>query len=273
MARFLQHKGFTVLLYGFDESPDSASITMENDIDAAVSDADAVILPLPVSRDGETLNVIFEDKKTYLSDIVKTAKKGITYYAGMPDEEFKKALEAKGAVCRDYYALEEVNLKNALLSAEGIAGILIDRLPVTVSGLKVGITGYGRVGRMTARLLRNMGADVTVFARRADARALAETDFVHAKSFSYLESLASDFDVIINTVPTLVIDKITISKTKPTCILIETASPPYGIDFKAASYAQRELIKAFSLPGKTAPESAGKILGEAVFRMLTEESV
>ena len=56
-------------------------------------------------------------------------------------------------------------------------------------------------------------------------------------------------------------------------VLIETASAPYGIDFAACQHHNRELIKAFSQPGKTAPKTAGILIAETVFGMIKEANL
>ena len=55
-----------------------------------------------------------------------------------------------------------------------------------------------------------------------------------------------------------------IKNSKEDALFIESASAPYGIDFEACAKYNRNLVKAFSLPGKTSPKSAGLIIAKTV---------
>ena len=54
----------------------------------------------------------------------------------------------------------------------------------------------------------------------------------------------------------------------PDCLLIEIASAPFGIDFQCAKEKAFNVIKAGSLPGKVAPESAGEIIGRSILPII-----
>lgn len=71
-------------------------------------------------------------------------------------------------------------------------------------GHKVGIVGLGGLGHMGVKFAVAMGAEVTVFstspAKEGDARNLGAHHFVVTKEAGALESLASQFDFILDTV-------------------------------------------------------------------------
>ena len=55
-----------------------------------------------------------------------------------------------------------------------------------------------------------------------------------------------------------------IRNLKKECLIIEIASAPFGVDFDSAKSYGINIIKAGSLPGRTAPETAGKIICETI---------
>ncbi|MDR0315110.1 MAG: dipicolinic acid synthetase subunit A, partial [Oscillospiraceae bacterium] len=140
-------------------------------------------------------------------------------------------------------------------------------------GSKIAVTGFGRTGRVLTAMLQGLGAYVTVVTREGGERAFAEIEGCRAVSFTDLIKDAYDIDVIINTVPALVIDEQILSGLKSDCLIIEIASAPFGIDFKKAETLGLNVIIAGSLPGKAAPKTAGEIVADAILNIIKEELI
>ena len=73
----------------------------------------------------------------------------------------------------------------------------------------------------------------------------------------------SKYRVIFNTIPAPVLSQRDLESTRPDCLLLELASAPGGIE----AGGSRSLIQAPGLPGKTAPETAGRLIGETILRL------
>ena len=112
------------------------------------------------------------------------------------------------------------------------------------------------------------GADVTVFARKQRDFADAFTKSITPKDFKELSTDYQYFDALINTVPRRVLGEKELDNINPDCVLIEIASAPFGIDFQSAKEKAFNVIKAGSLPGKVAPESAGEIIGRSILPII-----
>lgn len=271
LAAYLKQKGYRVQMSAFSQAtlPDNIR---NYDIDDLLPENKNIILPLPVTRDEYTLNAVFSEKKLYLQDILRKITPDTTIFCGMPPKRFENALQVNGCKVIDYFKDENLTLRNALLTAEGIIGILTDQLPITVSGMHCAVVGYGRVANCTAAALKSMGASVTVFARRSTALTQALINGINSLHINELIHTVGQFDCVINTVPELIIDSAILEMSQQSCVFIEVASKPFGIDFKAADELGRRVIKAASLPGKTAPKTAGEIIGQSIHRYLTEGS-
>lgn len=268
-AFYLSRHGFDVSLFGFELSTKANSVKAVRSLEEAMKN-DIIILPLPITKNKKTLNASFCEKEIYLEDIIKLTDENKHIFLGMATPQFLRELQGKGSVCEDYFIREDFTLKNALLTSEGIISIILDKIPSTVFGMKIALTGYGRIAQYTADKLKLLGADVSIFARNSVQLAKAETRGLNAYKLCELEKRAAVFDCIVNTVPSIVLDENIIKNTNENVLLIETASAPYGIDFAAAEKYGRNLCKAFSLPGKTAPKTAGIIIGETVEKILKE---
>ena len=118
---------------------------------------DAVLLPMPVTS---------EDKKIPLALLADAVKAGGMILGGRISETAKMQLVRNNATIADYAAREEFAIRNAIPTAEAAVQIALTELPVTLHGCRCLILGAGRVGRALQIVLRGMGADVTVSARR-----------------------------------------------------------------------------------------------------------
>ena len=100
-----------------------------------------------------------------------------------------------------------------------------------LSGSKALIMGYGRIGRILAHKLRGLHSDIYISARKYE-------DFAWINAFGYkgigydeLDKVISEFDVVFNTVPVLLLDKNRLQKLKQNVVIIDLASNPGGVGF------------------------------------------
>lgn len=262
LGEYLEKQGLRVCYYAFNQTDCFSSLT------DAIAEASCIILPLPLTRDRATLNAPLYDGSVLLSEICALASPDKAFFGGQLPVSFCEEIKERGSFYCDYFLLEELAIYNAVPTAEGVIKVLIESLPITIHGMKCGITGYGKVGKVLALTLHNLGADVTVFARKPSDMADAYAKNLHHKSYKELATEYSDFDALINTVPARVIGADELSNLNPECIIIETASSPFGIDFQTAKEKALEVIKASSLPGKVAPKTAGEIIGRSILPII-----
>lgn len=143
--------------------------------------------------------------------------------------------------------------ENASITAYCAVKYALERLNCVLKGCPILILGWGRIGKCLADLLRRVGADVTVFARKEQDRAI-----LSALGYSTLSRLTalSQYRVVYNTVPTLLLGKGQLSSNQ---IKIDLASNP-GIEGD-------DVIHARGLPSKDAPESSGELIARTVDRI------
>lgn len=225
------------------------------------------ILPVPVSRDNININTPLAGENFYFGDFIRLLPENCIVAGGMWREEWIEKLEERNIKVFDYYKQDELAVKNAVPTAEGVIGILINSLPVTIDGLKCAVTGYGRCAKELSRKLKCLGADVTVAARSDKNLDEAKKDGMNICRLSSLHDNCNDLKAVINTVPARIIDEKIISNLNSDCLIIEIASAPFGTDFDCASRYGITVIKAGSLPGRTAPETAGRIICNTILRL------
>ena len=157
----------------------------------------------------------------------------------------------------DFLQDEHYLCENAYITAECALDVAMPYLPRTIRGCPILIIGWGRIGKCLGRLLKVMGADVTIAARNPDHRALIHALGYHAEEIANLDT--SHYRLLFNTVPSPVLNREQIRACKDTCIKIELASKD-GMDGE-------DIITARGLPGIHMPESSGELIAETFLRL------
>ncbi len=229
----------------------------------ALKNADAVILPLPCSKGGR-LYAPMSDLCISIDDVFASGGEKTLFLGGnMP---FSDKTHIDYAVC------EELLLKNAYLTAEAAVNLAAAETKSALLGLSVTVLGYGRIGKFLAKLLLGIGCKITVAARRRESR--AEAEIAGCRSVGFDDRTAfSEADIIFNTVPFEVLGEKELSFVKQNALIIDLASGSGGINACSAQKSGTRVIRALGLPGKYAPESAGRIIFETAVSLLAERGV
>ena len=150
--------------------------------------------------------------------------------------------------------------ENAHLTADCAIRVAAGKLPVCFRGCPILVIGWGRIGKCLAAMLKQLGADVTVSARKAEDLALLSALGYGTENTATLGPGLLRYRVIFNTVPAEVISPVQAGHCEKDCLLIDLAS--------SQGICCPEAIWARGLPGKMVPESSGKLIGRTVIRQL-----
>ena len=215
-----------------------------------VARADVILLPLPL-----------DESRTPLAQLLRAAKPGAFALGGRLSAQAVEIARQAGVELADYFARPELAVYNAIPTAEGCIGILLQQRTRTLWGAEVLVLGFGPVGQALAVRLSALGAGVTVCARRPEQRALAESLGLRAAPLTALAGLAPAFDTVVNTIPAPVLGDGVLARLRSGSLIVDLASKPGGTDFA---------IHALSLPAACAPETAGEAVARTVQTMLQE---
>lgn len=271
LANMLAGDGITVYCAGFEQSPHLLTGTASTDPLTAVLMADTVILPMPPTRDGKTLNTPLSTYRIELDEEFCTALRGKVVFVGIAGKLREISPSYAKLNIFDYYANESFLVRNAQATAEGALAEIITNYPQTVCGSSILITGCGRITRFLAPMLRNLGGKVAVAARKSKDWAWIQAQGMDSFSFNKAMRRAKDFDIIINTVPAPIINEKFVDGVSDNAVLIDLASLPGGIDFEACERRGIKAWRALGLPGKYSPTTAAEIIKETVMLILEEE--
>lgn len=268
LAKSIYDSGYTVMLGGFDRLKSTGALVL-GDIKSAAAKSDVIILPVPSVRTDGSINTPFSESVTVLDDELIEIMLKKPVFVAMKDRFLKAYPQFENAELYDYAAKEEFAILNALPTAEGALEVAMKQFEGTVAGSRCLITGYGRIGKVLAEMLKNHKADVTVSARKSSDMAFAQA-FGYKKLNTNKLSCIRNFDLVFNTVPGLIFDRELLENTDKNTIIIDLASLPGGVDFEAAQKLGIDAVRALALPGKCAPKTAGEIIRTTVFNIIEE---
>jgi dipicolinate synthase subunit A len=267
-AKELERQGFDVTMYGFFDSY-IKDFKISNDIEADIANSDYILLPLPLTIDNENINTPLWEKKLSLAYIYKNITDKTIIFGGIIKQDFLQNTNISKVF--DYTKNDEFLIKNAKLTVEGAFNIIFQETLFSVYESNILVIGYGRIGKILASTSQVLGAKVSVSARKIEDLAWISVNGFEPVRYSNLKKKLSKFNIVINTVPSLILDKDLIYHLNKDCLLLDLASKPGGIDIEVAKKAGIKTIWALSLPGKTAPLSSGKIISDTILNLIQKD--
>ena len=262
---------FDVRLWGFDKYECDCNVNRCDDLCEAVCGSMCVILPLPLSNDQRSLNCPLSSVQVSLKEVLSAVKNCPAVCAGRVDSNILIEAELMGIPLYDYFEREELQVLNAIPTAEGAIQIAMEETPITLHGSRILILGFGRISKVLSMDLKALGSDVHVAARKYSDLAWIHTYGYKPVHFTSLKDNLGKFDVIFNTVPHKVLDADMLSRIDDTCLIIDLASKPGGVDFDAAKNMGKKVVWSLSLPGKVAPITSGEIIKSTILNILKEQ--
>ena len=120
VARLLRAEGYHVFLYGFDKDDSiSDDIDTETDLDYILG-ADIIVLPVPVTFDGVTVNSPYSDNPLCLEELLDNVNPSAVIFGGQIRPALEAELNERGIAYRDYLNREELAIRNAVPTALAI---------------------------------------------------------------------------------------------------------------------------------------------------------
>lgn len=255
-----------VYTYGIDDFS-GKTIRVDNMLEMSER---ADILVLPMMKNSAVEVDCGNKGMVNCSLFVPCLKKNAIVTGGRLSTQQIEFFSALGFDVTDYFKREELIIRNCIPTAEGALQLAMQELATTIYGNRVLIIGYGRVGKACARLFDAVGAETVCTARKLSALAEAENVGIQAFHIDEIYGHIDSFDLIINTVPAMVLNGGILKAVAKKALIIDLASVPGGVDFDEAARLNKRVIHALSLPGKVAPVTSGEIIAKTVRNIIIE---
>lgn len=270
LIHLLLDKGHRVNILGFDNFSDCRA-NLYTEIHPELFNCHILFLPIPYKdRDGN-INMKKSDIKVNLINIGENIDKYRPFFVlGKADNDFIDLALKKNLDYIDITKEETFAILNAIPTAEGAIKKAMEMTDITIHGSRVLVLGYGRIGKTLSRMLKGIGAEVTVEARNGkDLAWIMENGYepVHIKD---LEQVLSYQDIVFNTIPYLILDKDKLQRMNKNAVIIDVSSYPGGLDFHAAKEMGIKTSLDLGLPGVVAPKTAAEIIYKVTMDSLSE---
>ena len=209
--------------------------------------------------------IVFSPAKKFCDREADMFPSGIKIVAGNIEERLWEKLKQKQISHLNLLENEKFAIKNANLTAEGVLAIIIEKSRKSMFESRYMIFGGGRIAKALAILFSklNLRFSIVTFNPKKYPDYFLYTDEVYFQN-EFVEHL-SEYDILINTIPTKFINNGILSKIEKGTLMIETAS----VDcLDREMVGNFEFIPAPALPKRYSPESAGKVVFETIMEGL-----
>lgn len=259
--------GAVVECYGFDV-PEAVgfagNIILNDKLGNSMKNSDVIVLPIPSFNADGGINMKLSRHSLSMKDFFNTISSGTMVVAAKVNTDFKISADKMEIKWVDLLDSENFSILNAVPTAEAVIKIAIERSGKTLQDSNVMVLGYGRVGKTCARLFKTLSKSVWVAARKQrDLGWIVQRGFEPIE-FGDINKELGHMDIIINTVPAMVLYKNRLKLLNKDCVVIDVASFPGGVDFHAAEEMRIDTGLYLSLPGKYSPDTAGRIVYKVV---------
>lgn len=266
----LATKGVNIFLDGYDQLSFSHS-NIRNGVPGKddLSKMNAILLPLNGTDTEGGVEAVYSDRSVGLTyELLQQTPAHCTVFTGVANEYLDRVTKKANKKLTRLTARDDVAILNSIPTAEATLNLAIQKTDYTIHGANILVLGFGRVGITVSRLFAAVGAHVSVAARKdADFARITEMG-MQPVAIDRLADYMDGMDICINTIPHPVLDEAILSKADTSIIVIDIASKPGGTDFKFAHEKGMKAIHALGLPGKTAPKTAGRIIGDVLYGLL-----
>lgn len=216
---------------------------------------DLLVLPYPATRDGKC--VALTDLS--FADLPLPQKTAI--FGGQLPAAWRN-----GRVSGDAEEDEEYLLGNAYLTAAAGVGTALRAGERAFFRLRAAVIGYGRIGRETAKMLRALGAEVTVYVRREAARREAEGDGFRAHLLDASPHISAE--LLFGTVPAPAENLCSLTVLEDALIYDLGGGLP--TEMKTLSGHAIRTLPLRGAPGVFAPLAAGELYAGAILRFIAQ---
>ena len=263
-----QRKIFT---YGLEENKElldnlNNNIIICKDIEESCSNVDIIISSIPFSRDGETTYCEFSKNRIKIIDFFEKIKGKTLIVGSIKNNVINEALKRNIKII-DVMKNEELAILNTIATAEGTIQTMISNTKNIIHESNILILGFGRVAKTLAKKLQGLVRNVDCASNNKEELAWIEAFGYNVINLKNLVENISKYDIIINTIPAIILNYENMKYIKKDTLLIDLASNPGGIDKNEAKDKGLKLIHALGLPGKIAPVSSAKFIKKIIYEI------
>ena len=262
LAQILKEYGFSVLTYGV-----SGNTYQTGSLRELMKNSTILAAPVPFTRNGKTISSLSEKADLDISSFLFFLRSDHIVCGGNLPDFVKNHCKSENILFFDLLKNDRISCLNAIATAEGAIMEACRLSPMNFHKNHSVVLGYGKCGSVIADRLKGMHSIVTICARKEATRMEAEVLGFHTTDFEHLDQVLDKAYFIFNTVPAPVLPEELLKLLPPQAVIIDIASAPGGVDYKAAGALGITSSLFLSIPGKTAPYASAQILAKELIKL------
>ena len=267
-AEYLHSCGWDVTCFHTPDFPYHSGITVENGLRQALAQANTMLLPTPLTKDGVHLfQADGQAPPCRLEEIWESVTPKQAVAAHSLAKEQAALLERKGCRVFQFGQMPVFARENASLTAEGLLSELIRYTPFSLSSARALLLGYGCCGSAIGTLLHPICRSIYVLEQDLEKQSLAEKKGICPIQKEDFSTVLPHCSLVINTIPAAVLEQEWIQELPGSCHIFDIASSPYGFPEHLTEDFLLPYFRLPGLPGRFSPESSGQAIGKMIERI------
>lgn len=258
-----KNKKYNIDLVGYKNKIDKTNNLNISDVDVSKYD----IILFPVNAIGEDYTINGEINFKINPDFFKQAKDNVLIFSGIKTPKLDEIL--KNGQKKAFFLMKdkEVIKDNVIPTVEGILADIITNTDITIKNANILVIGYGNIGKYLVETLNHLKANTIVSIKEDYDKYLLDQKNIYnifSNDIQKMNKVLEKTDIIINTVPSLVLDKNYIDNINNNAYILDVSSRPHGIDKEALIKKDINFKIYLGIPSKIAPKTSGLILSKKI---------
>ncbi|BAM47581.1 dipicolinate synthase subunit DpsA [Amphibacillus xylanus] len=272
IKKLISKPNYTIKLIGYDQLDQGFLGVQYTDLEELNPEIlDVIILPITGVEEGGYVKSTFSNRSIRLpDDFFGKLKSSTLVFTGINTNYLKQVTKDHPLTLIPMMERDDVAIYNSVPTAEGTILLALQQMKITLQDSNVIVLGLGRVGLTVADKFAKLGANVYAGVRKTKDIAKAKTFGFEGFHLSELPAYIKKCNLLINTVPALIVDEPELNAFSADALIIDLASKPGGINFEYAKKRGLNTIHALGLPAKVAPKTAGEILATVIDQLIAE---
>ncbi len=205
--------------------------------------------------------IVFAPAKKFNTNDIHNLPNDTNLICGNLSNEHKEILKQKNITHLNIMENETFAIKNANLTAEGVLALILTHSQISYHENNILILGGGRIALALARIFNNLNINFAIVTYNKEK---LPHYYLYTNKCYLGEDFIKDahkFDIVINTIPAVIINKDNINAFDKFCTFIETASINCIEDNTQIPF---NYLAAPALPSKYCLHTAGKYMCEYI---------
>ena len=152
----LRQEQYKIDTYGLEKSEDIKPEEKSENLINSINNCDIIVTSIPLTKDRKIVNAPFAKQEIVVEDLFKTLQGKKVFSGNIPNEYIENNRQIEFI---DLLQNEELTILNSIPSAEGAIQVAMEQSEITINSSKILILGFGRIGKILAKMLSGFGSD------------------------------------------------------------------------------------------------------------------